>query len=128
MIDTVKEKVLESGVVRYEKAQSLSNAEKNWARQNIGVGAGSGGDSPSLKGFLRYDEDQRDLITEAQAAMVRRALRIPEELTQRVYHVRQIVIHRDDHFTHLTRKTVSRRSQVTQNTTFFLGRRQAATE
>ena len=79
-------------------------------------------------GVVRFDEDQLNLITEAQAAMVRRALRIPEELTQRVYHVRQIVIHRDDHFTHLVKKSVSRHSQVTQHSTFFLGRRQTATE
>ena len=113
---------IQEGCVLHDIPQLLTNAQKTQARTNIGVG------TTDSVGVVRFDEDQVNTITEAQAAMVRRALRIPEELTQRVYHVRQIVIHRDDHFVHLTKKTVSRRQQVTQNTTFFLGRRQTATE
>jgi hypothetical protein len=105
------------GCVFYDRTQSLSDAEKSLARASIGAL------TTDLQGFLRYDVDQLRLISDEQAAMVRKALRIPGELVTRVYHVKQIVVDRHDHYTFVRKNVRHQHNSVQQQTNWLLSRR-----
>ena len=79
--------------------------------------------------YLRLDvneeSNQVGMISPEAAALIRQALGIPDEM--RHYHVRQIVVQRDDHFLNLRVYRTSRHTHVTNHQEFRLpGRRRAS--
>jgi hypothetical protein len=80
--------------------------------------------------YLRLDVNQESnqigMISAEAAALIRQALGIPSEM--RHYHVRQILVQRDDHYLNMTVRRVRRHTTLVQNQEFRLGRRATATE
>ena len=82
-IEDTRDKILSKGAVRYDKAQTLTDAQKTQARNNIG--AISAADLPSrgslLEGTIRHDVIQSDdalstFITDEEANQARDNLRL----------------------------------------------------
>jgi hypothetical protein len=97
----------------------LTDDNRERARNNIdAIGRN---DLESL-GILRYTIDQSEDISEEQAAIVRKALRIEDPPPTRIVHVRQTVVERHDHFVYLRQTTTNVRNlsqtQLIQNPTY----------
>ena len=75
--------------------------------------------------YLRLDVTQESnqigMISPEAAALIRAALGIPSEM--RHYHVRQILVQRDDHFLNLTVRRTRRHTTVVQHNEIRIGRR-----
>jgi len=75
--------------------------------------------------YLRLDVTQESnqigMISAEAAALIRAALGIPTEM--RHYHVRQILVQRDDHFLNLTVRRTRRHTTVVQHNDIRIGRR-----